>query len=934
MEELMYKNIVAQTCDTEQEQERNDEVLSKLILEKSAKNYKAFEKYIPSLSKLVKNHSFSEKSLFLNKKKNINILNFKNGSTVYGIDSKEQQAQHFHHFFTNRERYAVTVSVNSARTAQQLQKSAYICFGLGLGEWLPRLINSNPSHIIIYEPDLDIVKASALTIDWASVLERCDEENIKLYLQFGEDASNIRQDTFALFSAESITHFYLYRHLCYDDFDWVWSKLIREEMSLDELPQVPVKPFDSAIEQVPLFSLWPEQVAGKIISSTNIEDVSNRKHNLKALEEFYPDLYSQIISYEPKHWVLFKNSDGTHNLLNVRRQAFWYDYSAEDDEAIYASYFEKKPGVVNPVLGGSGGILKDYIHFRYVEKFKELKNSLTSDKRVLPNKIPALMCFSPCLGFGVSELLKKRETQAIFWVEPNVEFFYWSLSVLNWNEILKNAFEENNSVFLHVGSDGQDLTDELSERINSSAGSYIINSYYYTPFLLKKTQVSIRKLLEEMVTVLGLTESYDHARLAISHIYKNLNSGVKVLSKKDKLEALPNGIDTPVFIVGNGPSLDSDIEKIKEVRDEVIVISCGTTLKALWANGIQPDFHAEVEQHKNFYNIVNSLNDPDYLKGITLLGGAWIYPEASKLFKNVLTLFKEGEGATQALLRYCQDLEVEKVINSFPTVANFAVSFCCQIGFRNIYLFGIDLGFIDIEAHHSKSSIFYNNRSGGALYSPKEQGWHAFPVKGNFQRIVLSKFDFHMSAKILEKTIKRFPEVDFYNCSNGIKIEGTYPLHSDMLLINSSSNEKNIIIKAIEEDVFKGRIESRILDVYNKHFDADKIVESIDKLIEILEVKALSEKQVSNILLEQKQYLTDEYFKGNEFFYSLFIATVSYIHSILVHFLYYGESWEEREKVFSKAQAISIEYLRECRDDFAKDPMRIDDTDWELIKKL
>jgi len=175
---------------------------------------------------------------------------------------------------------------------------------------------------------------------------------------------------------------------------------------------------------------------------------------------------------------------------------------------------------------------------------------------------------------------------------------------------------------------------------------------------------------------------------------------------------------------------------------------------------------------------------------------------------------------------------------------------------------------------------------------------------------------------------------DVYNCSDGAKIEGTIPLRSNLLLVSSKAEEAKKVRKVIEECAYAGGDQQEILTAIESQLDVDAIIRDIDELIKLLDKPFTSEEEVNEVLMKQDQLLVDKYHDGHYFFYSLMISTVSYLHSILTHFLYYGETWEEREKGFAKAQKLALSMLRTCRNDFAADPMRIDNTDWELIKKL
>src|SRR5690606_10036454 len=97
------------------------------------------------------------------------------------------------------------------------------------------------------------------------------------------------------------------------------------------------------------------------------------------------------------------------------------------------------------------------------------------------------------------------------------------------------------------------------------------------------------------------------------HTYGNFTDGAGVLRQGFGLQRHAFQ-QLPVFIVGNGPSLDQCFDYLHQYKDQVVIISCGTALKALHKHGIKPDFHAELEQNRATYEWVSQVDDPEYLK--------------------------------------------------------------------------------------------------------------------------------------------------------------------------------------------------------------------------------------------------------------------------------------------------------------------------------
>ena len=110
---------------------------------------------------------------------------------------------------------------------------------------------------------------------------------------------------------------------------------------------------------------------------------------------------------------------------------------------------------------------------------------------------------------------------------------------------------------------------------------------------------------------------FDDNIISISHCVENVRKNLPFLITGKSLDE--NWSNIPVFVVGNGPSLDMAIDTLKKLQDNVIILSCGSALSALHKAGIRPDIHVQVERTKLVPDSHRLLNDADYLKDILFL---------------------------------------------------------------------------------------------------------------------------------------------------------------------------------------------------------------------------------------------------------------------------------------------------------------------------
>ncbi|MFB1034847.1 MAG: DUF115 domain-containing protein, partial [Sinobacterium sp.] len=318
----------------------------------------------------------------------------------------------------------------------------------------------------------------------------------------------------------------------------------------------------------------------------------------------------------------------------------------------------------------------------------------------LPDKVPSIIMFGLGVGYQLEKLLDEHTVEKLFICEPNPDFFYASLFAIDWQAIFETVEKSESRIYLNIGDDGTNLFRDLLSQFYA-IGPYILNStYFYQSYYNASLNSAISQLREQLQVVISMGEYFDHAYYGIAHTKEGMKRKIPVLASNPASKLSYDDKEVPIFIVGNGPSLDSSIDAIKEWQGQAIVVSCGTTLQALHRHGITPDFHAEIEQNRSTYDWAVLIGDLEYLKDITLISCNGIHPDTCDLYKDVLIAFKEGESSTIYALNVLGRKNFETLLNAFPTVSNFAIDLFSTIGVTSIYLIGVDLGFVDVKHHH------------------------------------------------------------------------------------------------------------------------------------------------------------------------------------------------------------------------------------------
>ena len=104
---------------------------------------------------------------------------------------------------------------------------------------------------------------------------------------------------------------------------------------------------------------------------------------------------------------------------------------------------------------------------------------------------------------------------------------------------------------------------------------------------------------------------------------------------------------------------------------------------------------------------------------------------------------------------------------SGPTVANAGLSAAIRLGFREIYLFGVDMGSREHGRYHAEGSVF----STGLL--PENRRAHQ-RFAGNFGGEAWGEAVLNWSRLYPEAVLRMF-SATVYNCSDGVRIEARSP---------------------------------------------------------------------------------------------------------------------------------------------------------------
>jgi len=632
-----------------------------------------------------------------------------------------------------------------------------------------------------------------------------------------------------------------------------------------------------------------------------------------------------LSKHKAEHWKACIDNNGLLNLFHQQRNAFFYhDLEAESQGLI--DYFVNNPYQDDVILGQKFSYkLRHYLHFSQMLKIQPILSRALKKRSRLPETVESLIIFGVAAGRHIELLLEQHQVTNLYICEPNLDFFLASLYVTDWAAIFSNADANNCRLYLNLGGDGSRYFYDLMAQFYKVGAYSIANTYLLSCYFNGTMQKAINDLRAELKVVLAIGEYYDHARFGISHTYHSLNLGHKYI-KHDVLKHELAIRQLPVFIVGNGPSLDQVYEYLKLYQDKVVIISCGTSLKALHSHGIKPDYHAEVEQNRATFDWVSQVNDPDYLADITLLSVNGIHPDTAALFKQTLLCFKEGEASTYVFQPSLQKLgfQTASLAYAYPTVTNLVVNYMLKIGQPLLYLFGVDLGYVDVNYHHSRSSAYYK-QDGKQIYNYQDVHGGGVIAAGNFRPAVFTKPEFDVSRKLLEQAIKEHgSKCEVYNCSDGVKIAGATALQPENILLPSNLPDKKAAMAQFTETAFHHNLSEQADKIFSK-LDMDKFANSMQTWQELLEQDIDTPEQLMSLISEQWTYVRSLASSEGNPAYLLFHGSTNYISAVLTKLaVSAGADLQNYMEDIAKVLDNWREYVRNGAEAYLREPLATD----------
>ncbi|RXJ82216.1 6-hydroxymethylpterin diphosphokinase MptE-like protein [Arcobacter sp. F2176] len=400
--------------------------------------------------------------------------------------------------------------------------------------------------------------------------------------------------------------------------------------------------------------------------------------------------------------------------------------------------------------------------------------------------------FGVLLGIHIPLIHEKLNSDVYLIVEPNLEFFRLSLFVTNYANLATKT-----KLYFSIAQNEY----EFRKTFDSFYGEIFIYNHYLKFVNISSGSDMYMKVIQNyLVSQAHLLYSYDRTFLSISRTNSYITQNFKLLNVKYKQSLKP--FEKPILFLAAGPSLQHNINFVKENQDKFTIVAIYATLPILEKNGIKPDIVTQYdEQDIQVLNTLDKLNDINYFKDTIFIFASHVNAKLMNSFP------KENIFIFQAMFEVKENFG----ILTSPSIGELTYALLLLFQTKELYLLGLDFA-MDVESGathiegHSGAGAFNKIKeledSSDKNYSFRK---NTIIVKGNFlpevKSIPVFKTNIDTFAQFTEFYKDESQKV--YNLSNGAYLSGAVPLRIEDIDFSTfpkkdQESYKNEIFKALE----------------------------------------------------------------------------------------------------------------------------------------
>lgn len=651
--------------------------------------------------------------------------------------------------------------------------------------------------------------------------------------------------------------------------------------------------------------------------------------NLAFLSEYDNKLYHRIDelsrmiengTYKEKYALDFIIESGDFDVYDIVNDKYLYDKKPKEinDNMVKEIEFNEKNSILNIQ---EHFIFKEQFpvdrsarfNFENISQYNaltlndtfEYSNALedfldTKNKKI--KKIKKFIFIGTLLGRHIPRIAEKIDAKAYLVLERNLEVFRLSLFTVDYTILAKKG-----AIFSIM-----DSTRDEEKKIYD-----FLHFSQFDNYLLKisTTNINVDTYIDTILSIVNILDpiGYDYNRYLYTYINRttrNLDSEYRTLLFNKINEKCNIFKNIPILYLAAGPSLDENIEWIKENQNKFFIVTIGAACKKILLNDIRIDMITTLDEQ---YTILNDKQFDD--ETVSKIGDNTIILASEITNENILKKFNQDN-----LFLYEVFIPFHKnnLIFDGYSIGEVTLAMLIKMNPKEIYLIGLDLAL----NQKTGDSHFSQSNSGVSKLNLKEkqnreyfeQRKSLLKVKGNFKKEVFTTPLFYTSIKSTEsKIFFKNKDTNIFNLStHGAYFFATKPKKIKNIKINemADSNYSNEVLKnfLIKNSSKKLSIQSK------KRLNKDMIfIEELNKILEEIEIKDF--RTYDNFL--KKIYSITEKMMDKKIF--IFYQVINNYFEIVIPYLSYHFNDKEiknQAKEIRKIKNIFINDIKKMTKDY------------------
>jgi len=531
--------------------------------------------------------------------------------------------------------------------------------------------------------------------------------------------------------------------------------------------------------------------------SIEIQAKKTQQKNMNYFQQEHPNLYQKLSAfksalynqyYTPKYELEYKD-EGYFDVVELETGKWLYNMdSNKHAQMIQESIdFSKKDNLFETFrdLAFTDKTLKQFSEMNPLESAISTIAPIVhytnqyANKNTTMKKLYKFIFLGVGLGLHLTEVHKKLNSYTYFIIEDDLELFYLSLYVTDYEALTDNGATLIFSIF-----DEDDIFRYKTELFLKEMPVY---NHFIKYFHLLSHKLDKLKIIHSVI----ISQEYlKFPHSSVMHVYLRPLDYLKEHYKYVNLEELAKKEilkENPVLLLAAGPSLQKNIQWVEQHQDNFTIIAVTAAMGLLEKNNIKPDILVHVDGFIESMKHLENVQDINFFKDSIALFASFTYPELAKAFpKENVFIFQAAATIKQG---YGQFTASNVGIMSYGLAIKFKA--------KELYALGLDMA-LDAEtgATHLSEHVHSKNLDiDHDLKLEENIDYHetVLHTEGNFLEKVPTTPHFIAAMSELRIILNALQseEQKTYNLSNGAAIYKAIPKRIEEIQIDTKLKKPN-----------------------------------------------------------------------------------------------------------------------------------------------